>query len=154
MGQHSGSGTAGTKGLAKALQATRIIENGIPAVVDPFDPNIGDQIDISKLAMGNVELSIKTLARVMRSPKASATAKVSAATKTLEFAGGRPGAKEQERRDTGIQITVNYLFVKPGEPKPVIDITPATAAQEIEDAEYAERSQPHDPTPDLLEGGG
>lgn len=73
----------------------------------------GEQIALSDLAQAHTDDAIQTLVRVMRSQKAPANAKVSAATRILEFAHGKASQSVNHTGNEG-GLTINILRLSDG----------------------------------------
>lgn len=74
----------------------------------------GEQIQLTDLARAHTGEAISTLVKVMKSTKSPANAKVSAATRILEFAHGRAAQSETAGPKSG-GLTINILKLSDGQ---------------------------------------
>jgi hypothetical protein len=99
-------------GLKAADAQGRVVPLDRKGVDEAFEQ--GQRLDLAELAQSHTADAIKTLVTVMKSRKSAANAKVSAATRLLEFAHGRAA---QSVNHTGQQqggLTINILRMSDG----------------------------------------
>ena len=123
MGHKTGLGKSGGKG--------RVVPLDRKGVDDAFEQ--GSQITLSELAQSHTDDAIQTLVSVMKSDKSAANAKVSAATRILEFAHGRAAQSVNHTGQAQGGLTINILRMSDG--KGTAQVLDAfEGAQELVDA--------------------
>lgn len=105
------------------------------------EPPPGQPSDESRrLAAEHRPLAIRTLAKIMRSNKASASAKVSAATRMLETADGRPAQQQREVVPAGgKQMNVFIVNYSTGE-REKLDVQGWQSQREKQDEPASEKT--------------
>ena len=96
--------TVGAKGRQEVLSQTDVLAS--------FDQ--GEQIELADLANRYTDTAIKTLVEVMKSEDSPANAKVSAATRILEFAHGKANQAPAPVEATA-GLTINILRLSDGQ---------------------------------------
>ena len=104
VGHKTGLPNAGAQGKIVPLDRT--------GVDDAFAE--GAQLELSRLAREHTDAAIQTLVKVMRSTKAPANAKVSAATRLLEFAHGKAAQSVNHNGSQAGGLTINILRMTDG----------------------------------------
>jgi len=130
MGHQGGYEASGARGLVPVTSST---------VVEAFDPANGEVLDLAALARPHADMAMQTLVKVCKARKTSGTAKVAAAGKILENAGGRPAVQNPRDVDNRIQVVIERLFTSG--PTDVIDVRgygPVVEVVEEAEAEVVE----------------